>query len=120
VRDPTGSHILPGGRLEAGEAPQEAARREVLEETGWVIDEPQLLGVKYFRRLSDARPGAPYSYPNFFQAIYVARARALNVDGREQDRYELGAEFRPVREAQRHLSSSERAFLREALSRRDS
>ena len=36
---------LPGGKIEAGEIPADALRREVLEETGLQIGEPQLLGI---------------------------------------------------------------------------
>ena len=36
---------LPGGKIEAGEIPVDALRREVFEETGLQIREPQLLGV---------------------------------------------------------------------------
>lgn len=35
----------PGGRVEAGESPTEALKREVLEETGLVIEPGELLGV---------------------------------------------------------------------------
>lgn len=33
---------VPGGRLEPGEAPESAARRETFEETGLLLDAPQL------------------------------------------------------------------------------
>src|SRR5687767_14179290 len=36
---------LPSGHVEAGETPEEAARRELLEETGMVAGEMELLGV---------------------------------------------------------------------------
>ncbi len=36
---------LPGGWIEAGESPQQAAQREVLEETGLHLVEPQFVGL---------------------------------------------------------------------------
>ncbi|MCB0711860.1 MAG: NUDIX hydrolase [Ignavibacteriae bacterium] len=35
---------IPGGMIDPGEAPEEAARRELLEETGYEADEIQLIG----------------------------------------------------------------------------
>lgn len=42
-----GKWALPGGAMEAGETPEEAARREVLEETGLAIDGPLKLFAYY-------------------------------------------------------------------------
>jgi len=116
VRDPTGVHILPGGRREAGETLEQTVRREVLEETGWAIDPPRLLGVKHFHHLSPEPAGYPYAYPDFFQVVYAAEAHRFDPDGREADGYELGAEFQPTAEIQRlPLLPSERVFLAAAL-----
>jgi ADP-ribose pyrophosphatase YjhB (NUDIX family) len=116
VRDPTGIHILPGGRRQAGETLEQTARREVLEETGWVIDPPKLLGVKHFRHLSPKPAGYHYLYPDFFQVVYGARAQRFDPGRRETDGYELGAEFQPTAEVQRlPLYPSERVFLTAAL-----
>ena len=48
-RHPTGHWLLsaPGGRIDAGESPIEAARRELLEETGYTAAEFSLLGSIY-------------------------------------------------------------------------
>jgi ADP-ribose pyrophosphatase YjhB (NUDIX family) len=116
VRDPTGVHVLPGGRREAGETLEQTVRREVLEETGWVIDSPRLLGVKHFRHLGPKPAGYRYMYPDFFQVVYGAQACRFDPGGRETDGYELGAEFQPTVEVQRQpLYPSERLFLAAAL-----
>jgi 8-oxo-dGTP diphosphatase len=116
VRDPVSVHILPGGRREAGETPAETIRREVLEETGWVIGPPRLLGLKHFRHRSPKPAGYPYPYPDFIQVVYAARAHHLDPNFRERDGYELGAEFHPAAEVQRlPLLPSERVFLAEAI-----
>ena len=42
-----GKLIIPGGYMENGESPQEAVRREYLEETGVVIEPQELIGVRF-------------------------------------------------------------------------
>jgi ADP-ribose pyrophosphatase YjhB (NUDIX family) len=116
VRDPTGVHILPGGRRQARETLEQTVRRGVLEETGWVIDPPRLLGAKHFRHLSPKPAGYRYLYPDFFQVVYSAQAHRFEPGGRETDGYELDAEFQPIAQVQRlPLYPSERVFLTAAL-----
>lgn len=116
VRDPVGVHILPGGRRKAGETLEQAVRREVLEETGWAIDPPRLLGVKHFRHVSPKPARYLYPYPDFFQVVYAAQAHRFDPSGRETDGYELDAEFQPTAEVQRlPCPPSERVFLAAAL-----
>lgn len=43
----TGKLIIPGGYVNFGEAPQDAVKREFLEETGVVIAPKELLGVRF-------------------------------------------------------------------------
>lgn len=59
-----GSWSLPAGMIEPGESPKEAVIREVLEETGLVIEPVKILGVfggKKFR----------YTYPNGDEVEYT-------------------------------------------------
>ena len=37
IQDPTTKHIMPGGRLEPNETPEDALQRKMLEETGWTL-----------------------------------------------------------------------------------
>jgi len=42
-----GKLIIPGGYVENGEAPQDAVKREFLEETGIVVEPRELIGVRF-------------------------------------------------------------------------
>jgi ADP-ribose pyrophosphatase YjhB (NUDIX family) len=113
VRDPGSVHVLPGGRRQAGESLEQTLRRELLEETGWAIHQPHLLGVRHFHhcRTPDGDP-----FPDFFQAVYVAHAHTVHPEAREVGGYELEAAFQPVADVRRlPLPPNERLFLDAAL-----
>jgi ADP-ribose pyrophosphatase YjhB (NUDIX family) len=59
---------LPIGHLEFGEPPAAAARREVAEETGLVVDEPGFLDFEY---------SPSYGDPAMFYLVFCYRARAI-------------------------------------------
>lgn len=116
VRDPDGQHILPGGRREAGESYTGTVIREVLEETGWQVAVGALLGFKHFYYLTPQPPAIVAPYPAFAQLVYMARAVAYRPEAREQDGYELGAQFVPLTQiAQVRITESEQLFLQAAL-----
>jgi ADP-ribose pyrophosphatase YjhB (NUDIX family) len=73
---PDEDHVWPGGRREPGETYEQTARREVHEETGWLLapDPPALLGFLHLRREDAPPPDHPYPHPDFLQVIYTARA----------------------------------------------
>jgi 8-oxo-dGTP pyrophosphatase MutT (NUDIX family) len=113
VRDPGSVHILPGGRRLAGESLEQTLRRELLEETGWTISQPHLLGV---RRFHHCRTPAGRPAPEFFHAVFVACADSLHPERREIGGYELEAGFRPLADVRRlSLPANERLFLDAAL-----
>ncbi|MCA1594925.1 MAG: NUDIX domain-containing protein [Chloroflexi bacterium] len=112
VRDPRSIHLMPGGRREAGESLEETLNREVLEETGWTIGRPDLLGFMHFRHLAACPPGYRYPYPEFVQAVYCARAISLDPDARESGGYELESKFVRIESINPdELSESNRFFL---------
>jgi ADP-ribose pyrophosphatase YjhB (NUDIX family) len=114
--DRTTTHILPGGRRELAEAPGTTLHREVLEETGWEIEAPRLLGFMHFHDPNPAPAGHAWPHPDFIQAVYTARAAILIPDARLDDGYELSSVFLPVPDALRlSLTARERFFLAAAL-----
>ena len=116
VHAPDGTHILPGGRREEGEALTDTLMREVLEETGWTIDQLQLLGVKHYHHLTPEPAGYRYPYPDFLQIIYRARPQHYLPDAREIDGYEIETKFITTTEALRlPLMPSDHMWLRTAL-----
>jgi ADP-ribose pyrophosphatase YjhB (NUDIX family) len=83
---PDEPHIWPGGRREPGETYGQTARREVHEETGWLIDPDELLlfGFLHLRLVEPPPPDHPYPHPDFLQLVYTAAA------GDHADRHPTG------------------------------
>lgn len=96
VRDPAGRHILPGGRVDAGEKQLDALKRELLEETGWSVRAtPPTIGLFHYHIHSQRPDKYPYPFPDFLQLIYRAQADQHFPGSMEVGGYELGAAFRP-------------------------
>lgn len=116
VRDPVSVHILPGGRREAGETLLQTLEREVLEETGWTIEGPRLLGLAHFQHITPKPAEYRYPFPEFVHIVFVATAGRYDARMRESDGYELEAAFQPIATASTlPISQGERAFLRAAM-----
>lgn len=100
VHDPHTLHILPGGRREAGETLEVTLRREVLEETGWELGAPVLIGFRHIRHLTPRPPAYRYPYPSFFHVVYAAPGLRCRPEARKPDDYVQDARLVPVAEAQ--------------------
>lgn len=65
---------LPGGGLEPGEDPEAAAVREVLEETGFVVELTDLLGTDSLHLRPEQRvPDQPQRYLHSLRLVYEGR-----------------------------------------------
>ncbi|MDN3017247.1 NUDIX domain-containing protein [Paenibacillus sp. BSR1-1] len=96
-----GIWTLPGGLLELGESAEEAARREVLEETGIEIGQLKLTAVfsgkQYFRKLENGDEFYPVTIAYFSKDI---KNNTLKIDGQET----IDAGFFPIQELPEHTS----------------
>jgi ADP-ribose pyrophosphatase YjhB (NUDIX family) len=119
VRDPTSVHIMPGGRCESGETWEQTVSREVIEETGWALDNLDYIGFNHYHHLTPRPADYPYPYPDFLQVIYHANATIYQPEARESNGYELESDFYPLaqRESLR-LKPNEFAFLNFILTTR--
>lgn len=104
------THIVPGGRREAGESLEETVRREVGEESNLRIGELHVLGFMRYRHLLPKPPGYEYPYPDFVQVVYGAEATA---DQRVmcRDEWVVSARFVPIERACTLLPTGQRALL---------
>jgi ADP-ribose pyrophosphatase YjhB (NUDIX family) len=82
-----GAWTLPGGWADVGETPSEAARREVVEESGFEVKITRLLAV-YDKRMHPHPPRPHYVYKLFFEARIIGRS-SLAGDGFETDEVEF-------------------------------
>ena len=115
VQDPDESHIIPGGRLEPNETPEEAMRRELIEETGWSLVICEQIGVLHFSNVSSATEDQK-PLPDFLQVVYAGVPGGYHPELREADGYEIGSEFVSIDRVRRTpLGSGQLKFLETAI-----
>lgn len=74
---------LPGGAVELGESFDQAARREVFEETGLTIDIKDLLGIYSGKKYHEIRSNSDETQPVVVAFYATANSGNLNVTGDE-------------------------------------
>lgn len=106
-----GKWCLPGGYMDMGESTLEAARREVKEETGWDIDNLQLLGIND----NPARPDPRQTVDFIYVAEAIAQTGETDWETEETAWFPLTGLPEPVDIAFDHLESIELyiSYLRE-------
>ena len=119
MQNVNGPHILPGGRVEAGESHLDALRREIVEEAGVEITGVRRLGFMHLRHETPKPPNYPYLYPDLFWPIFRAEYNRESELTLEPDDYELSSEFVPLDELDRSaLTAAELAYLDHAIEAR--
>jgi 8-oxo-dGTP pyrophosphatase MutT (NUDIX family) len=114
MTNPSGIHILPGGRREPGEAVLDTTIREIAEETGLTIDPPQHIGILAFRHLTPKPVVYPYPYPVFVNAVFAARLPNIP-DVAVDDTYELAGQFIDIDAARSEVPIHQQVLLDAAL-----
>jgi 8-oxo-dGTP pyrophosphatase MutT (NUDIX family) len=114
-------HLFPGGRREPGETLEATLRREVLEETGWRLAAPSLLGFMQFHHRRPKPEGYPHPYPDFLQLVFQASASERAPGARRLDTDPAEPVFVPIEEVLAlDLSPGQRLFLKAATLSRGS
>jgi 8-oxo-dGTP pyrophosphatase MutT (NUDIX family) len=119
VTTPDGHHIIPGGRRDPGELTVNAVRRELLEETGWLVGNLRPFAVLHLHYETD-RPTdlTRIMYPDFLWHVFTATPLEFRASERLQDEEPvLDATFIPIKDALNlNLASYQRQLL-DALAR---
>lgn len=106
---------IPGGHVEPGETPVEAALRELYEETGASVDTPEMLGYELIR-LHHKPERYKYPYPDSYMVFFSARIAKLDeFESTEETRGR--AFFKPEEAADLSWIRQNRALYEEALRR---
>ena len=115
VQDPDEGHIIPGGRLETDETPEDAMRREVIEETGWSLAFCKPIGILHFTHICPMSKDQK-TLSDFLQVVYVGIAGKYHPELREADGYELGAEFVSIDQVRQiPIGTGQQTFLETAI-----
>ena len=111
-------HINPGGRLEPDEDVETAARREVLEETGWRLGTLTPLGFHHFQHLGEHPADFRFVWRDFVQPIFIAEAVSYDRSARDYTQLEVGSRLTGIRRALAALEPHHAALLQAAVARR--
>ena len=112
-----GTQPWPGGRREPGETFSDTARREVHEETGWILDPDSLRPLGWLRLEHLARPPEDHQYPHpdFLQVVFAGHARNRghggDSDWTDIDGYEVRSCFVPRQNAVLRLAGDRMSQL---------
>jgi 8-oxo-dGTP pyrophosphatase MutT (NUDIX family) len=118
LRNAGGWHVLPGGRRERGEEPEDTVRREVVEESGWHVDDLAPLGFMHLHHLTPKPPDYEFLYPDFLWSVHVAQAGEHDPHATASGDYEEEALFMPIDSARSlPLSKDTLYFLDGAIDR---
>ena len=116
-------HVWPGGRREPGETFVETARREVHEETGWLVAHESLIhiGWLHYEAGPHRGPDVPWPHPDIFHALYVGRATSREAeDWTDTEGFELSSRIVSTGQVMEAITSGDPAtpVLEQVLSRR--